>query len=111
KGHAGIEGNERCDVIAVAYSKNDYVDLYKGSTEDYRFDINVMPITRPLPEFKNKTSEEKKNSWYLSYVNGVLTKHKTWPECEAVVKGRPAKFKKVSSEAEEVEVKKSWGIN
>jgi len=36
--------------------------------------------------------------------------HQTWKECEALVKGRAAKFKKVSSSEEEQQVKKSWGL-
>lgn len=113
KGHSGVPGNERCDVIAVAFSKNDYIDLYKGSAAGYEFDVRVLPEIRPLPEMKNKSENngEKKPAWYLSYVNGVLTKHATWSECEAVVKGRPAKFKKVTSVEEEAVVKKSWGIS
>ncbi len=111
KGHAGIHGNERCDQIAVAFSKNDYIDLYNGSADHYHFDALTLPVLKPLPDMKKKESGPKKPAWYLSYVNGVLTKHNTWSECEAKVKGRPAKFKKVSSEDEEQQVKKSWGVS
>lgn len=111
KGHSGVPGNERCDVISVAFSKHDYISLYNGSSENYIFDVNVLPEERPLPEMKGKAADkEAKTAWYLSYVNGVLTRHETWRECEAVVKGRPAKFKKVTSADEEAQVKKSWGI-
>ncbi|MBC7420484.1 MAG: ribonuclease HI [Bdellovibrio sp.] len=111
KGHAGIAGNERCDQIAVAFTKDDYVDLYKGSADNYLFDVYEMPELKPLPEMKKKDSGPKKPAWYISYINGVLTKHNTWSECEAKVKGRAAKFKKVSSHAEEEQVKKSWGVS
>lgn len=112
KGHAGVPGNERCDEIAVAFSKMQYISLYAGSPEAYIFDVRVLPEERPLPEMRgSKTSADNKKSWYLSYVNGVLSRHESWAECEAVVKGRPAKFKKVSSESEEKEIKKSWGVN
>lgn len=111
RGHTGVHGNERCDALAVAESKQDYVDLYVGPTKDYFFDITEMPETEELPDPKKKSSEAKKTVWYISYVNGVFAKHATWKECEAVVKGRPAKFKKVSSDQEEAEVKKSWGIS
>jgi ribonuclease HI len=110
KGHAGVPGNERCDVIAVCFSKDNYVDLYEGSVENYHFDVNQLPEERPLPEMKGKGNADTKVYWYISLVNGVLTKHKTWAECEATVKGRPAKYKKVSSEEEATAVKKSWGV-
>lgn len=110
KGHSGVPGNERCDEIAVAFSKNTPIRLYSGNPEGYIFNPQELPTPLPLPEMKNNKNEEKKPTWYLSYINGVLTRHETWKECEAVVKGRPAKFKKVTSQAEEDEVKKSWGI-
>lgn len=112
KGHAGDPGNERCDQLAVAMSKNEDIDLYTGPAEHYSFNILKLPKKKPLPEMKsNHDSASKKTSWYLSLVNGVFRTHKTWPECEAVVKGRPGvKFKKVSSSGEEELVKKQWGL-
>ncbi len=110
KGHAGIPGNERCDQIAVAFTKHDYIDLYNGPAASYLFDPFEIPELKPLPDIKKKSNEPKKPAWYISYINGVFSKHSTWSECEAKVKGRPAKFKKVTSLAEETEVKKSWGI-
>ena len=112
KGHAGIPGNERCDELAVAMSKNTLIELYSGSAERYHFDILKLPEKRLLPESKSSTSSgPKKTAWYLSLVNGVLKTHKTWSECEAVVKGRPnVKFKKVTSDDEESAIKKGWGL-
>jgi viroplasmin and RNaseH domain-containing protein len=43
-------------------------------------------------------------------LDGRLERHATWKECEARVKGRPAKFKKVRSAEEEREVLKGWGL-
>lgn len=112
KGHAGIPGNERCDELAVAKSKNDYIDIYYGKAAGYHFDIYQLPEKKPLPEMKKAGSDPKKPAWYLSLVNGVFKTHKTWSECEAVVKGRPGvKFKKVTSDEEEAQVKKQWGLS
>jgi ribonuclease HI len=111
KGHSGDPGNERCDEMAVACSKNDYIELYLGSHENYRFDVSVMPEIKDLPDMKKKSDSATKTAWYISFVNGVFTRHETWKQCEALVKGRAAKFKKVSSEAEETQIKKSWGLN
>jgi len=110
KGHAGVPGNERCDEMAVAGTKDQYVDLYQGSPKNYRFDVSILPEIKPLPEMKKKSDEAGKPAWYISFVNGVFSRHQTWKECEALVKGRPAKFKKVTNEEEEAQVKKSWGV-
>lgn len=112
RGHNNDPGNERCDEIAVAYSKNTSIYLYEGRATEYKFDVTVPAKTEPLPENNNwkKTPGEKKASWYLSLINGVVTKYATWSECEAQVKGRPGvKFKKVSSSTEEADLLKSWG--
>ncbi len=41
RGHEGVLGNERCDEIAVAYSRGspDDVELFQGKSEDYLFDL------------------------------------------------------------------------
>jgi ribonuclease HI len=74
--------------------------------------VTVPPQTEVIKDSssRTKTTGEKKASWYLSLINGVVTKYTTWSECEAQVKGRPGvKFKKVSSASEEADLLKSWG--
>ncbi|MFN3454863.1 MAG: viroplasmin family protein [Pseudobdellovibrio sp.] len=112
RGHKGTPGNERCDQIAVAFSKKEYVYLYEGLNRDYQFDITMSPPTEPLPEsnWSKTTADKNKTVWYVVLKNGVIARYKSWSECESAVKGAPGvKFKKVSSESEEQQVLKSWG--
>lgn len=110
RGHQGIPGNERVDEIAVAFSKNKNITLYRGSSEDYSFDLQQIPADTSLPVSSGKKSGSKPYS-YLSLVNGKVERHKTWAECEMRVKGVPAtKFKKAMSEEEEKAILKSWGL-
>mgnify|MGYP003683359633 CR=1 FL=1 len=114
RGHVGIEGNERVDQIASDYAIGERVSLYNGSLLRYEYDIHNIPEDTSIPtrSDKKKSGSKKKAFSYLSYVNGELQIHKTWPECEARVKGRPgAKFKKSTSAADEQDIKKSWGLS
>lgn len=111
RGHNGTPGNERCDELAVAMSRSEEIFPYKGPRDQYHFDILVTPSTEKLPEMKSHQETKKAAYSYLSYVNGIITRHKTWPECEAHTKGRSgAKFKKAMSSHEEIEILKTWGF-
>lgn len=136
RGHAGFAGNERCDEIAVSYSKGSPERLYIGPLDGYFVDVNHLPVEQNLPEAKsnsNKSGNDKgsvsngagksagnagKNNsgsgptTYLSYHNGVVKRHTTWAECERHVKGQSnAKFKKAKSPQEEREILAGWGLN
>jgi len=118
RGHEGIPGNERCDEIAVGYSKGTFVALYNGSSDDYDVDLNALPENLPLPERKPSSggSSGSKSSGgpasYLSYHGGVVRRHKTWAQCESRVKGQSnAKFKKAKSQQDEREILSSWGLD
>lgn len=89
-GHQGVEGNERVDEIAVAFSQGEVPRLYEGPAEAYDL------------ELKEFVASEKIKECYLSFVGGVLERHATWAACEARVKGKAgARFKKVKTKAEE----------
>ncbi len=109
-GHAGIPGNERCDVIATSFADNSPIDLYSGSVEKYFVDIkNIAPLA------VNKAGKDRaklKAHSYLSLVNGELIKHATWVECEARVRGiKGAKFRKSVSPQDEMDIISEWKIS
>ena len=115
KGHSGHEINERCDVIAVAFSKSEKIALYDGPAVGCGYSL-----LEPGPEHLHGFGSEKKSSssrkkapkhgFYISLVGGRVERHVTWDQCKARVHGvAGVKFKKVASSEEEQEVLKSWG--
>lgn len=113
RGHQGTPGNERVDEIAVSFSQGQSLHIYHKSTiEKYIFDVTEIPEGEPLPEMKFNKPSPSKSAFYVSYVNGVLTRHSDWGSCERTVKGQSkAQYKKVTSEAELQQVLKKWGVN
>lgn len=111
RGHVGTPGNERCDRIAVAFSKNDYVSLYNGPLRTYSINILEVPADTTLPEMR-QPGEKKAAFSYLSNLGGIVYRHKDWPSCQKRVSGQSgAKFKKALSGADEIEILKSWGLS
>lgn len=113
RGHSGHDGNERCDELAVAYTKGKPVTLYDGPLLEYPVPLDV-PDHAPVPERRAPPRFVKKAggpATYLSLLDGQLQRHATWADCEARVKGRSgARFKKVSSADEEAATLRSWGL-
>ncbi|MDO8482834.1 MAG: ribonuclease HI [bacterium] len=111
-GHVGVAGNERCDEIATAFADGSKPELYSGVLENYRID-NILDIKEDTSAASIKSSSKShskaKAYSYVSLVDGKIMIHKTWTECEARVKGKPAKFKKALSEQDEREIIASWG--
>lgn len=111
RGHVGTPGNERCDRIAVAFSKKEYVNLYSGSYDNYSVNLMEIPGDFSLPEMRQPT-EKKVAFSYLSNLGGLVYRHRSWPSCQQRVSGKSgAKFKKAMSPSEEVEILKSWGLS
>ena len=113
KGHAGHDANERCDELAVALAKRKPFELYEGPLLGYPYGSLLPSEAKALP-VRPKAGERKEADTrpvsYLSLLHGKLERHKTWKECEARVKGTPAKFKKVRSAEEAAAARKSWGL-
>lgn len=127
KGHAGYPGNERCDEIAVSFAKGKAEQLYVGPLDGYFVDLTDLPEAQALPERSagstksggsgksggggSKSSGGGGPATYISYYNGQVKRHHTWADCEKLVKGRNAKFKKAKSALEEREILVSWGLD
>ena len=111
RGHKGVPGNERCDEIAVGFTKGRWVDLYQGPLLQYPVAIYDIPEDEPLPEIKAKV-EKKVAFSYLSYLSGVVYRHSDWGSCERRVKGQSgAKFKKAMSSEDEGKILSEWGLS
>lgn len=111
RGHQGTPGNERCDELSVEFSQGHSPRLYRGPLSQYSVAILPLPDHQELPEMKGP-SDKAKAIGYLSLINGVVTRHKTWAECEAQVKGRSgAKFKKIMNSDEQSAVLSAWGLD
>lgn len=111
RGHSGTPGNERCDRIAVAFSKSEFIELYNGDSSYYHFEITELPADQPIPDNSSKSGPKAAPHSYLSVIGGIALRHKSWPDCERRVKGQTgARFKKAMSPQEELEILKSWGV-
>ncbi len=99
-GHVGVAGNVRCDEIATAFADGAKPDLYSGPLEQYTIK-NIFDVSQDAGLAKEKSSNRAHSNAkaysYVSLVGGKIETHKTWAECEARVKGKPAKFKKALS--------------
>lgn len=109
-GHVGIEGNERCDVIATSFADNKAIVLYSGDKAHYGINLSVKADSF---KEKNKSASKNRNKEkaysYVSSVDGKTEVHQSWPECEARVKGKSgARFKKVFSQEEEQQLVDEW---
>jgi ribonuclease HI len=108
RGHAGIYGNERCDTIATLFSSKTPIKLFNGKLSDY--DQEILSI-RSNPIASEKTAKKKSNEKAYSYVSlldHIVKTHSTWDDCKARVHGKPAKYQKVFSKAEETELINKW---
>ncbi len=112
-GHAGLRGNERVDEICTNEADHVQQEFFEGTLSDYEkmiggsvFDVDESAVENK----KEKKSKSSKPAYsYVSMIGGLIQLHKTWPECEARVKGKKgAKYKKVFSKEEEDALAQQW---
>jgi ribonuclease HI len=105
RGHVGVALNERVDVIANEFARKKKTELYTGTESEYADFLKRMPKARVVASSK---SSKGKAYAYVSVVAGIVATHKTWQECEARVKGKKARYKKVFSSDEEGALVAEW---
>ena len=113
-GHSGIVGNERCDVIATGFAKEEEVPLFQGTLGDYAVDILNIAVDEKKSEARSvaRAHSRAKAYSYLSLVGGVAKRHLTWGECEGRVKGKSGvRYKKTLSSSDESAILRSWGAS
>ncbi|MEX0934924.1 MAG: ribonuclease HI [Candidatus Paceibacterota bacterium] len=111
-GHSGLPGNERADEIATRYADKKDPGLYHGDLIEYPIDVLNVEIPEEVKEAR-KEKKKRQNApaySYISLVDGELCRHKMWPECEARVKGKKARFRKTISQEDEIEIAAEWGF-
>lgn len=115
RGHVGTPGNERCDEIATAFALARDIDLYDGPLIGYPRPILDLPDDTTVPKRSATASsrQPKRAAYsYLSVVDGKATRHATWAECDARVKGRSgALYKKAMSQADEMAILRGWRVD
>jgi ribonuclease HI len=112
RGHRGTPGNERCDAIAVAFSRSQRPRLYRGTVLDYPLDLLERPDDTRLPETSRrlKPAQARGPVTYQSLVDDQLERHLNWEDCKRRVHGRSgARYKKCSSPDEERALLAAWG--
>ena len=109
-GHVGVPGNERVDDIARELAEGKDIELYRGTFSGYAIQ-NVLDIKIDEEAKKKKSHSKTKAYSYLSVIDKVVVRHKTWADTEARVRGQSARYKKAISAEHENEILKDWGFD
>ena len=99
RAHVGTAGNERVDAIARWFA---------GGMARVR---HTAPVnTRPAPS-RGAAPSPAPGTRYLSLINGLAMRHRTWNECKDRVNGvAGARFRKATSDVEEHKILQEWGV-
>lgn len=114
-GHSGLRGNERVDEIATLSADKERVLFFVGALDQYEQLLGGSVFSgggeKKKPAGKSGSKSTKTAYSYVSVIAGDVIVHKSWAQCEARVKGKPAKFKKVFSADEERALVKEWSAS
>jgi ribonuclease HI len=127
RGHSGDPGNERCDAIAGFFSSTVAPLGQRTPVRTRRGDAPAARAVSDAPDGRRAAVERSAGrkpgpqsvgsgsgpggQIYLSLVDGILARHRTWAGCEQRVRGvKSARYKKVKNAAEERETLEKWGL-
>ena len=108
RAHVGVTLNERVDMIANGFARKEKVKLFKGEKDAYTEFLKEMPKARVVSKSASKSKKTGPAYSYVSFVDGKVKTTKTWAECEKLVKGKSAKYKKVFSKEAEATLIEEW---
>lgn len=109
KGHVGIVGNERADLIATSFAEKNPVDLFEGTLKAYEEILGESILKIPKEIHVHPKRAHSKAYSYVSLVDGKIETHKIWADCEKRVKGvSGAKYKKAISKEDEEKIIQEW---
>jgi ribonuclease HI len=104
RAHVGTAGNERVDTIARWFAGS--ITRTKGRPPAPSPNGGRPPTNRSAPRGGSPGTR------YLSLIDGVAMRHRSWPDCQERVDGvARAKFRKATSDTEEREILTKWGVN
>jgi ribonuclease HI len=101
RAHVGTAGNERVDTIARWFAEG------MGRTRH----AGPPPAkARPVPQ-RGAARSAAPGTRYLSLIDGIAMRHRTWDECKERVNGvGRARFRKATSDDEERKILQEWGM-
>jgi hypothetical protein len=103
RAHVGTTGNERVDTIARWFATG------MGNA---RHTPAPTSTARPAEARGTTRTPNPPGTRYLSLIDGVAMRHRTWDECKERVNGvARARFRKATTDDEERQILQDWGVN
>jgi ribonuclease HI len=108
RAHVGTVGNERVDTIARWFAEG--MGRPRRGAPPAAAPREPSAVPQRAPE-QRVTRTPAPGTRYLSLIDGVAMRHRTWEECQDRVNGvARALYRKVTSDEDERKLLKEWGV-